>query len=81
MQDRSIFFGESEWNEMVEYRYRDESRCRLVTFQSGCPLVFALESGGGFLRGLRIERLSRAVNSRERRWPPSGTRGDRDEEG
>lgn len=51
MQDRSIFFGESEWNEMVEYRYRDESRCRLVTFQSGCPLVFALESGGGFHGG------------------------------
>lgn len=77
MQDRSIFFGEPEWNEMVEYRYRDESRCRLVTFQSGCPLVFALESGGGFTgakdrAALACRKFARTPMAAE--WNAGGSR-------
>ena len=68
---RVDFFGErKEWSN----RYRDES------FNE---TVFALERGGFTAKdrtaGRRV-RLSRAVNSREcrwPRWPPSGTRGSR----
>lgn len=70
LQDGSIFSGGVEWSN----RYRDES------FNE---TVFALERGGFTAKdrtaGRRV-RLSRAVNSREcrwPRWPPSGTRGSR----